>query len=148
MKSQNVSINEYFKKIGFNEEDIEFLNQFATNEIDLKILHEKIKYLIYLGLNARQIRIIIEEDLIFVTEPLELIKSNGTVLQKYLNEDEIASTLEVTPELLTVKEGSLEENIKLLKLLITNDEYLKIIIQNIEIFDLDNDEIDLKSLKK
>lgn len=175
-------IEEYLKKIGFDEEDIETILEYANNEIDRKILHEKIKYLISLGLDARQIRIIIEEDLTFVTEELEQIKSNSQVLKKYLNEEEIKAALEVTPELLTIKENELERNINLLNLIIKDKEILKIIIQdrgeiltykpdylsdkfsffinkglkdnllkiiieNVEVFELDNEEINIEELK-
>ncbi len=175
-------IEEYLKKIGFDEEDIETILEYANNEIDRKILHEKIKYLISLGLDARQIRIIIEEDLTFVTEELEQIKKNSQVLKKYLDEEEIKAALEVTPELLTIKENELERNINLLSLIIKDKEILKIIIQdrgeiltykpdylsdkfsffinkglkdnllkiiieNIEVFELDNDEINIEELK-
>lgn len=180
--TENVTIENYLKKIGFEEEDIEYILKYAENEIDSKILHEKIKYLISLGLNARQIRIVIEEDITFVTENLELIKSNGEILKKYLNPEEVVNTLEVTPELLTIAQNELERNINLLSLLITDKEVLKIIIQdrgeiltykpdylsdkfsflinnglkenilkilieNIEIFELDNDEINIEDLK-
>lgn len=180
--TENVIIENYLKKIGFEEEDIEYILKYAENEIDSKILHEKIKYLISLGLNARQIRIVIEEDITFVTENLELIKSNGEILKKYLNPEEVVNTLEVTPELLTIAQNELERNINLLSLLITDKEVLKIIIQdrgeiltykpdylsdkfsflinnglkenilkilieNIEIFELDNDEINIEDLK-
>lgn len=181
-KSENITINDYLKKIGFENEDIEYLLEYANNEIDSKILQEKIKYLISLGLDTKQIRIIIEEDITFVTEEIELIKNNGEVLKKYLAAEEIANALEVTPELLTMKENDLERNINLLSLVITDKEalkivlqdrgeivtykpdylsdkfsflinnglkenILKIIIENVEIFELDNDEIDLEELK-
>lgn len=174
-------IEEYLKRIGFDEEDIETILEYANNEIDRKILHEKIKYLISLGLDARQIRIIIEEDLTFVTEELEQIKKNSQVLKKYLNEEEIKAALEVTPELLTIKENELERNINLLSLIIKDKEILKIIIQdrgeiltykpdylsdkfsffinnglkdnllkiiieNVEVFELDNEEINIEDL--
>lgn len=175
-------IEEYLKKIGFDEEDIETILEYANNEIDRKILHEKIKYLISLGLDARQIRIIIEEDLTFVTEELEQIKKNSQELKKHLNLEEIKAALEVTPELLTIKENDLERNINLLSLIIKDKEILKIIIQdrgeiltykpdylsdkfsffinkglkdnllkiiieNVEVFELDNEEINIEELK-
>ncbi len=179
----NSDIKQYLNKIGFSSDDIDSILEYTTNEIDRNVLHEKIKYLISLGLNATQIRIIIEEDLTFITEELELIKDNVEVLKKYLNEDEIKNALEVTPELLTMKKGELQQNIRLLNIVIENEEYLKIIIQdrgeiltykpdylsdkfsflinnglkdkildiliqNIEIFDLENEEINLKKLKQ
>ncbi len=182
MENIEISIEEYLKKIGFDKEETEYIMQYANNEIDKKALHEKIKYLISLGLDARQIRIVIEEDITFVTTELKLIMENGIILKDYLNEDEMKNALEVTPELLTIKKGDLEQNIRLLTILIPDEEIqkiiiqdrgeiltykpdylsnkfsffienglkeniLKIIIENVEIFDLENDEINIDELK-
>lgn len=182
MEDKDINIEEYLKKIGFEKDEITSILEYASNEIDRKVLHEKIKYLISLGLDARQIRIVIEEDITFVTEELEVIKSNGDVLKEYLDSEELKNALEVTPELLSMKKGELEQNIRLLNLVIENKEaqkiiiqdrgevltykpdylsdklsffinsglkenILKIIIENVEIFDLDNDEIDIEELK-
>lgn len=179
---EEINIEEYLKKIGFNSEERENILEYAKNEIDRKALHEKIKYLISLGLDARQIRIVIEEDITFVITGVDTIISNGDTLKKYLNNEEVANTLEVTPELLSLKKGDLEQNIRLLDLVIKDteiqkiimqdrgeiltykpdylsdkftffinnglkDSIIKIIIQNVDIFDLPNSEIDLKKLK-
>ena len=179
---ENMGIDEYLKKIGFEAEEIEGILEYANSEIDRKVLHEKVKFLISLGLEARQIRIVLEEDLLFVTEDFELIKENAAVLTKYLDQEEIKNTLETTPEILTVRKEELERNINLLKLVINDEESLKIVIQdrgeiltykpdylsdkftffvskglkenilkiiieNVEIFELDNDEIDVEELK-
>lgn len=182
MEKQEITIKEYLRKIGFDEEEISSILEYASNEIDRKVLHEKIKYLISLGLDARQIRIVIEEDITFVTENLETIVQNGDILKKYLNEEEIKNALEVTPEFLSMKKGELEQNIRLLNLVVEDREsqkiiiqdrgeiltfkpdylsdkfsffinnglkenILKIIIENVEIFDLENYEINLEELK-
>lgn len=179
---ENMGIDEYLKKIGFEAEEIEEILEYANSEIDRKVLHEKVKFLISLGLEARQIRIVLEEDWLFVTEDFELIKENAAVLTKYLDQEEIKNTLETTPEILTVRKEELERNINLLKLVINDEESLKIVIQdrgeiltykpdylsdkftffvskglkenilkiiieNVEIFELDNDEIDVEELK-
>ena len=194
---ENIGINEYLKKIGFDAEEIEEILEYANSEIDRKVLHEKVKYLISLGLEARQIRIVLEEDLLFMTEDIEMIKENGAsslispwiytvengaFLVTILDEEEIKNTIETTPEILTVKKEDLERNYNLLKLVIPDEESLKIVIQdrgelltykpdylsdkftffvseglkenilkiiidNVEVFDLDNDEIDLEELK-
>lgn len=179
---EKMGIDEYLKKIGFEAEEIEEILEYANSEIDRKVLHEKVKFLISLGLEARQIRIVLEEDLLFVTEDFELIKENAAVLTKYLDQEEIKNTLETTPEILTVRKEELERNINLLKLVINDEESLKIVIQdrgeiltykpdylsdkftffvskglkenilkiiieNVEIFELDNDEIDVEELK-
>ena len=180
---ENLSMEDYLKKNGFGDEEISFIMEYAVNEIDKNVLQEKIKYLISLGLDPRRIRIIIEEDMTFVTEEISLIVKNGEILKTYLNQDELLDTLEVTPELLTVKEGYIEENIKLLKIVVTDEEILKvllldrgelltykpkylseklsflienglkekivkILIEEIEIFDEENENIDLEYLKK
>ena len=90
---ENMGIDEYLKKIGFEAEEIEEILEYANSEIDRKVLHEKVKFLISLGLEARQIRIVLEEDLLFVTEDFELIKENAAVLTKYLDQEEIKYTL-------------------------------------------------------
>ena len=103
---EKISIEEYLKKIGFEQEEVEEILEYANSEIDRKVLHEKVKYLISLGLEARQIRIILEEDLLFITEDFNTIQINGASLSKLLNEDELKNTLETTPELLTMKNES------------------------------------------
>ena len=177
-----LTIEDYLQKVGFGNEEIEIIMEYAVNDIDKDVLHEKIKYLISLGLDPRHIRIIIEEDITFVTEEISLIVRNGEFLKSILDKDSLMDALEVTPELLTVKEGNLEENLKLLKIVVHDieilkvlildrgelltykpnylseklsflvenglkDKLVKILIEEVEIFDLDNDEIDLEYLK-
>ena len=58
MKNENkdIKLKEYLAQIGFNDDDIDYILKYTINEIDRDILHEKIKYLIYLGLEARRRR--------------------------------------------------------------------------------------------
>ena len=179
---ENISLEKYLKMIGFDEEEISMILDYANSEIDKKVLHEKVKYLISLGLEARQIRIILEEDPTFLTEEFEQIKNNSEILHKYLDKDQLKNTLEVAPEILTMKKDDLKRNINLLDIIINNSEILKVIMQdrgeiltykpdylsdkftflinsglkenilkilieNIEIFDLDNSEINIEELK-
>ena len=179
---ENISLEKYLKMIGFDEEEISMILDYANSEIDKKVLHEKVKYLISLGLEARQIRIILEEDPTFLTEEFEQIKNNSEILHKYLDKEELKNTLEVAPEILTMKKDDLKRNINLLDIIINNSEILKVIMQdrgeiltykpdylsdkftflinnglkenilkilieNIEIFDLDNSEINIEELK-
>ena len=179
---ENISLEKYLKMIGFDEEEISMILDYANSEIDKKVLHEKVKHLISLGLEARQIRIILEEDPTFLTEEFEQIKNNSEILHKYLDKEELKNTLEVAPEILTMKKDDLKRNINLLDIIINNSEILKVIMQdrgeiltykpdylsdkftflinnglkenilkilieNIEIFDLDNSEINIEELK-
>ena len=100
---ERLSLEEYLRKLGFDGETAEMMLTYTTNEIDKTALHEKIKFLISLGLEPRNIRIVVEEDITFMTEELSLIVKNAEVLKSYLNKDELIDALEVTPELLTVK---------------------------------------------
>ena len=178
-----IELEEYLEKIGFGEDEISFIMEYGINEIDKNILHEKVKYLISIGLDPRRIRIVIEEDMTFVTEEIALIVKNGELLKTYLNQEELVDVLEVTPELLTVKEGYIEENMKLLNIIVTDKEILKmlildrgelltykpnylseklsylienglkdklvkILIEEVEIFDEENEDIDLDYLRK
>ena len=43
VKMEELGIEEYLNKIGFEKEDIETILEYANNEIERKILHEKIK---------------------------------------------------------------------------------------------------------
>ena len=70
----------------------------------------------------------LEEDITFVTEEISLIVNNGTFLKSIMSSEELIDCLEVTPELLTVKEGYLKENLGLLKLIIKEDEVLKMLL--------------------
>ena len=43
---ENISLEKYLKMIGFDEEEISMILDYANSEIDKKVLHEKVKYLI------------------------------------------------------------------------------------------------------
>lgn len=182
MENDNVSISEFLEGIGFSQEDIDDILVYATNETDKKVLLEKLKYLVSIGYDADSITTILEEDITFMTEPLELIKANVAVLSKFLEPPEIIRATDVTPELLTIPEGELDKNISLIGILFNDIDTVKIIIQdrgeiltykpdylsdkltffvnnglknkilsiiieNAEVFDLDNNEIDVEELK-
>ena len=119
--------NDYLKNIGFTQNEIQDLIEEVQNDIDTKVLHEKIKYLISLGLDARQIRIVIEENPLFITEDLEMMIKNMCIILKYLSKEDIPICLEVSPEIITLNEGFLKENINLMKNYV-NDEELKVLL--------------------
>ena len=81
---EKLSLEEYLRKLGFDGETAEMMLTYTTNEIDKTALHEKIKFLISLGLEPRNIRIVVEEDITFMTEELSLIVKNAEVLKSYL----------------------------------------------------------------
>ena len=83
MSEDNMMIEDYLKEIGFEDDEIEDILVYASNDTDKKVLYEKLKYLVPLGLDSDDVRNILEQDITFMTEPLELIKSN--VEQSILN---------------------------------------------------------------
>ena len=52
---ENISLEKYLKMIGFDEEEISMILDYANSEIDKKVLHEKVKYLILIGEAAEDI---------------------------------------------------------------------------------------------
>lgn len=183
MKNNKEILETFLKKIKFKDDEIIEILNLVDNDIDIQALFDKIRFLADLNLHKRVIRIIVEENPFFLTDEISLIKENVSILNKYATLEEIAIILEVTPEILSMKQGDLEQNLKLIKIISNNEENFKIIlkdrgevltynpdylskkleflvknglkenieniiISNMEIFDLENDEIDLKKLKE
>ena len=117
---ENISLEKYLKMIGFDEEEISMILDYANSEIDKKVLHEKVKYLISLGLEARQIRIILEED-VTLSQISEWIKNYGIMLHhmhfhnNYKDEDSHSSllkgSLDIEPIIKTLNEMQLNPQI-------------------------------------
>lgn len=126
--------NNYLKKIGFSDYEIENLMSQIQNQIDVKVLHEKIKYLISVGLDARQIRIILEENPLFITEDVENVVKNMCVLLEYIPKNSIPECLEITPEIITLDEGNLKKDIELLEKYVNKNELKLLLIDRGEIF--------------
>ncbi len=126
--------NDYLKKIGFSDFEIENLMSQIQNQIDIKVLHEKIKYLISVGLDARQIRIILEENPLFITEDVENVVKNMCVLLEYIPKSSIPECLEITPEIITLDEGNLKKDIELLEKYVNKNELKLLLIDRGEIF--------------
>lgn len=175
------SLRKLLLKLGFEDEVIDDIVVFADNEIDAKYLYEKIKYLSDLKCTGRIIRIIIEENPIFLNTEfgnikdvinylkekglekyivnilevnpyilsvsLEVIKNNEKVLGYLLNENSMKRIFIDRSELLTYNNNFLTNRIRLLVENGLKDKIEKIIITNPEIFELEDDEIDIKKLK-
>lgn len=176
-------LKEYLKSLKFSVEDIEDLLDNLENEIDQKDLHEKIKFLISLKLDIRVIRIIIEENPLFMTTTLNEIKDIVELLESLKLKEYISDILEMNPEILSTSKEKIATNINLLKIIIPeemkffeilkerteiftyNTEYLekrleffvkndlkdqiyKIILKYSELFDEDEEDINIKRLKE
>ena len=186
-KSNNSNLKEgdlksFLSNEGFDMDEILFLSQFGNNEIDKISLMEKIKLLKSISVDNKQIVEIFEEDAIIPTVETNLIVKNIESLKAIVDISDLKYALDVSPELLTVREGYITENINLLKLLISDlkilkliimdrgeiltykpkylsdklsflienglkDKIVDIILNDVEIFDFENDEINLEQLK-
>lgn len=176
-------LKEYLSILGFEGKEIDGILEQVDTEIDVKMLHEKIKFLIKIGLDKNIIGIIIDENLLFLTSDLETIEKNVKVLQKYLSKDEVINAIEITPELITLLQNTLQTNLNMLNIIIEDSKLVKeiiinngeillyntnylqkrfeffiknglkekirsFIIENIELFDVEENEIDIEELKK
>lgn len=132
-------LSKFLKKIGFDEESIEDILLFSNNEIDIKDLYNKVKYLTDIKCSARVIRIIIEENPLFFTTELEDIeKVINYFIQKGLQEY-VSNILEVCPEILSVQVGKIQKNEEILKFLINEDKVKMLLRDRTEIFTYNND---------
>ena len=128
------------EKMGFESEIIEDILAFVDNEIDIKYLYEKVKYLAELNCSDRVIRIIIEENPLFLSTELDEIKA----VVNYLNEkglkSYIVNILEVNPDILSTGVEKISQNEKLLKYVIQDDKKVeRLYIDRSEIFTYNND---------
>jgi hypothetical protein len=179
----NEELKKYLSSLEFDEEEIQEILIFAGNEIDTKVLKDKVEYLVEIGCTPRIIRIIIEENPLLFTTTLSDIKKMVEYLVTELNlKDDLVQILEVEPCILSTKLENVKRNIKMLSLLINKelmytlyldrmeiftydpdylsirlaylikkglkDEIYNIIINNIEIFEENIEEIDIENLKK
>lgn len=171
----------FLEKIKF--QDIDEILELVDNDIDIKSLYAKMELLVNSKIPVRIIRIIIDENPLFLTEELETLQKNMEILKKYLDLKDISILLEVSPDVLTMENDYLEQNIKLVKIISKSDESFKIILkdrgdiltyrpdylskrlaflaqngfkecledivmQEIDIFDYEEDEIDIDELKE
>lgn len=176
-----MELEKYLESLGFTEDDIDEIMVYAGNDIDVNGIKNKVEYLNSLNCSSRIIRIIIEENPLFLLTELEEIKKVINYFKEKNLEEYITDILEVEPEILSTKVDVIKKNEEILKLIVSetniniflrdrtviftyNNDYLanrlrflvehglkekiaKIIINNIEIFDLEDDEIDFEELK-
>ena len=176
-----MELEKYLESLGFGEDEIDEIMIYAGNDIDVAGIKNKVDFLNSLKCSSRVIRIIIEENPLFLLTELEEIKKVVAYLKEKGLEEYITDILEVEPEFISTKIDVIRKNEEILKLIVSeahmnillrdrtiiftyNNDYLanrlrllvenglkdkiaKIILNNIEIFDLEDDEIDFEELK-
>ena len=129
----------FLRNIGFDEETIEEILELVDNEIDAKELYKKIQYLQQLNCDARIIRIVIEENILFLTTELEEMEKVISFIKEKGLEEYIVNILEVNPDIISVSVEILRRNEKLFAMMIP-EEQLKILLRDrIEILTYNSD---------
>lgn len=175
-------IKDYLISLGFDDEEVQEILVFANNDIDNKELKKKVEYLSSIGCSPRIIRIVIEENPLFMTTELSDVISMVEYLKSLGLQEDLIEILEIEPDILSTSLETVKRNLGMLKMLMNNElldtlykdrmeiftfnpDYLSdkltylisnglkdkiydIIMCNIEIFEKENDEIDIENLKK
>lgn len=170
----------YMKSLNVEDSFIDALLMMLEGENNLQSLIVKIEILHSEGIDINTISDSLIENPFFVVEDPKVIEHNIEVLKKYIEKDELTKTLEMNSDYLTIPNDYLEQNIKMVKLLVSpkvfevllkaegeiftfNSEYLvkrfeffinnglkhkieEFIISKIELFELEEDEINLEEL--
>lgn len=127
------------KNLDFDEETIEEILELVDNEVDIKELYNKIQYLQQLGCDARIIRIIIEENLLFFTTELQEIEKVIVFITEKGLENEISNLLEVNPDIISVSVETLRRNENLLKMMLPEEKVKNLLRDRAEIFTYHSD---------
>ncbi len=129
----------FLKQIGFEKEDIEDISELVNNEIDTKELYKKVEYLKEIGCEARVIRIVIEENILFLSTELEEMKKVISFLKANDLEEYIVNLIEVNPEILSVSAETLNRNVNLIKMMVSDDKIKILLRDRIELFTYNTD---------
>lgn len=133
------TLEEVLRKIKFTEEEIEDIKEFVENEIDIKELCSKIIYLSELGLSSRVIRIIIEENILFLSTELKEIEEVVNYIKEKGLTEYIDNIFEVNPDLISESAQKLRRNENLLKLMLPEETVNVILRDRIEILTYNTD---------
>ena len=96
--------------LGFEEDEIQELLEYATNDIDAKELKRKIEFLISLRLRNETILMIISENPLFITTELEDMMNTVDYLKNKLNENDVSVVLGLEPYAITTSREYFERN--------------------------------------
>lgn len=131
-------LKELLNNLKFDEDYIDEVITYVDNEKDIESLYEKIKFLNKNGVSNSGIEIIISENPLFLTTPLETVKSSINFL-KNIKLENIETIAEINSELLSTSDKILSENYKLLKILIPEKELLNMLKIDSEILSFNTD---------
>lgn len=111
------------EELKYPEEIAEELIQYVDNERDIESLNEKIKILDKYGVNYDGVEIILADNPLFLTTPVDTVKASLNFL-KNIKIDNLGSLIQINSELLSTSDKTMSENYKLLKIVIPNEREL------------------------
>lgn len=124
-----MNLEEYLKKLGFNEDEIDEICIYAGNDIDVNGIQKKIEYLYKLNCSPRIIRIVIEENPLFLITEMNDIESVINYFKEKELDEYITDIIEVEPEILSTKIDKIRKNEEILKLVLP-DSNIKILLRD------------------
>lgn len=131
-------LKKLLKDLEFDKAYIDEVITYVDNEKDIESLYEKIKFLNKNGIENSGIELIISENPLFLTTPIETVKSSVNFL-KNIKLENLETILEINSELLSTSDKTMSENYKLLKILMPEKEVLNILKIDSEILSFNTD---------
>ncbi len=134
----------YMASLGVEESFTEYLLMMLEGENNLQSLIVKIEILHSEGIDINALTEELMENPFFIVEEPKVIEHNIEVLKKYIDKKELTKTLEMNIDYLTVPENSLEQNIKMVKLLVSPEVFDVLLKAHGEIFTFNADYLEKK----
>lgn len=131
----------YMRSLNVEDSFTDYLLMMLEGENNLQSLIVKIEILHSEGIDINVISDNLMENPFFVVEEPKVIEHNIEVLKKYIEKDELTKTLEMNSDYLTVPEDYLEQNIKMVKLLVSPKVFEVLLKAHGEIFTFNSDHL-------
>ena len=134
-----MELEKYLEGLGFGESEIDEIMIYAGNDIDVSGIKNKVEYLNSLKCSSKVIRIIIEENPLFLLTELDEIKKVIEYLKEKGLEEYITEILEMEPEFVSTKIEVIKKNEEILKLIVPESNIKILLRDRTVIFTYNND---------
>ena len=134
-----MELEKYLQSLGFEENEIDEIMIYVGNDIDVSGIKNKVEYLNSLKCSSRIIRIIIEENPLFLLTELDEIKKVVEYFKEKGLEDYITEILEVEPEILSTKIDVIRKNEEILRFVVPESNIKILLRDRTIIFSYNND---------
>ena len=134
-----MNLEEYLKSLGFNEDEVDEILIYAGNDIDVDGIKKKIECLHNLNCSPRIIRIIIEENPLFLITEIKDIEEVIKYFKEKGLEENLVDIIEVEPEILSTKLEKIKKNEEILKFILPESNIKILLRDRTVIFTYNND---------